>query len=69
VGKAKRAHQRLWSGGHGAQERAFAHPTNDSNRSKSAVVPVTFSNLTAVHPDGGERGKLDRPGLVDRERF
>jgi RelE toxin of RelE / RelB toxin-antitoxin system len=37
VGKAKRAHQRPRPGGHGAQERAFAHPTRDSNRPKSAV--------------------------------
>ena len=38
VGKAKRAHQAPQPGGHGAQERAFAHPTSDSSRSKSALV-------------------------------
>src|SRR6202023_3749012 len=39
VGKAKRAHQAPRPGGHGAQERAFAHPTSDSSRSKSALAP------------------------------
>src|SRR6516164_11632595 len=47
VGKAKRAHPApslpspasgggRGGGGHGAQERAFAHPTCDPSRSKSA---------------------------------
>ena len=31
VGKAKRAHQGPPPGGHGVQERAFAHPTSDSS--------------------------------------
>ena len=38
MGKAKRAHQAPQPGGHGAQERAFAHPTCDSSRSESALV-------------------------------
>src|SRR5262249_27611431 len=39
LGKAKRAHLRA-GGGNGAQERAFAHPTSDSSRSKSAVISL-----------------------------
>src|SRR5260370_4222624 len=42
VGKAKRAHQRPQRGGHGAQERAFAHPTSDSNRPERALVTSAF---------------------------
>ena len=52
VGKAKRAHPApslpspasgggRGGGGHGAQERAFARPTSDSNRSPSALVRLT----------------------------
>src|SRR5215831_2340196 len=35
------------AGGHGAQERAFAHPTSDSSRSKPALI--TEPHLALVH--------------------
>jgi hypothetical protein len=43
VGKAKRAHQTLWIGGHGAQERAFAHPT-----SRFHSIEIRFNDGPAV---------------------
>jgi hypothetical protein len=40
VGKAKRAHQGRSAVGTAREERAFAHPTSDSSRSKSALADV-----------------------------
>src|SRR5215471_9060949 len=42
VGKAKRAHQSRRRGGHGARERAFAHPTSDSSRPERVLSPVNL---------------------------
>ena len=59
VGKAKRAHQTPGSGGHGAQEHAFAHPTRDASRSKSALAyslaAITVANAPATACDAPQR--------------
>src|SRR5262249_35250297 len=38
-------HQKPQPGGHGAQERAFAHPTSDSTRLKSALITLAAGAL------------------------
>ena len=49
VGKAKRAHQRPPPGGHGAQERAFAHPTRFSVAALRQLSPVTLIAALLLH--------------------
>jgi hypothetical protein len=48
VGKAKRAHQTDGVGGHGAQERAFAHPTRGSIRTKFALATRSAAGIASV---------------------
>ena len=59
MGKAKRAHQSPQAGGHGAQERAFAHPTNDAIGSKSALGPAFMKRVRAAAAD-----RIRAPGIA-----